>query len=352
MTDTAESVTTDRRKTVVGVLVALVIVVVVFGVLLPNLVDWNAVFDALADVSGTDLALLLVLGLAIYVPAGWVYATVAPGLRVGQGTQTWVATTAVSTTLPGMDLVLRIAMYTSWGLRLETAMVGTFLSGLVEMSTKLLLAVLAVAVGAAAVNDLGLLAIAGIAAAVLGVIGVGVLVVLRSEDAARRFGDRAQRFLHWGFAKVNRTAPSDVEERVLSARHDARSVLANRWPQAFAGAFLTQALVFAVLVVSLRAVGADAGILPLADILLVHAAVVIITSIPITPGSIGIATFAYTGLFVAVAGDEFGSLFAAGVLLFRAFTWLLPIPIGWVAALVWKARSGQKLFAAPDAPVG
>ena len=37
-----------------------------------------------------------------------------------------------------------------------------------------------------------------------------------------------------------------------------------------------------------------------------------------------------------------------GVLPLGAFTWLLPVPIGLVAALVWKARTGKDLFAAPE----
>lgn len=347
--DAQEQPSVDRRKTVIGVVVAIVVVVVVFGVIFPQLVDWNQVLETLRSVEPVDLAVLVVLGIVMYLPAGWLYSIVLPGIGLARGVQAWVASTAVSTTLPGFDLVLRIAMYTSWGQPIEKATLGMFLSGLVEMSTKLVLAIVATAVAAALISDLGLLAVAGIAALVVGAIAVLVVLVLRSEERARQVGDRAQRLIHWGFSKLNRKAPSDVEDRVLGARVHAREVLATRWPQAFGAAAATQAIVFAILVFALRAVGLGPEVLSIADILLVQALVIIITSVPITPGSIGVAGLAYAGLFTAIAGEGFASEIAAGVLLFRAVTWLLPIPIGWGTALWWKSRSGGRLFSTPDA---
>ncbi|MGI9577185.1 MAG: lysylphosphatidylglycerol synthase transmembrane domain-containing protein [Microthrixaceae bacterium] len=346
-TEAAPSV--DRRKTVIGVVVAIVVVVVVFGVIFPQLVNWNEVLDTLRGVEGSDLAVLVVLGILMYLPAGWLYSIVLPGIGLGRGIQAWVASTAVSTTLPGFDLVLRIAMYTSWGQRIETATLGMFLSGLVEMSTKLVLAIVATAISAALIADLGLLAVAAIAALVVGALAVVLILVLRSEDRARRVGDRLQRWIHVGFSKLNRQAPTDVEDRVLGARVHAREVLSSRWPQAFSAATATQAIVFAILVLALRAVGVGPEVLTLADILLVQALVIIITSVPITPGSVGVAGLAYAGLFTAIAGDGFASEIAAGVLLFRAVTWLLPIPIGWGTALWWKSRTGGWLFSSPEA---
>ncbi|MGI9577028.1 MAG: lysylphosphatidylglycerol synthase transmembrane domain-containing protein [Microthrixaceae bacterium] len=342
-----ESPSVDRRKTIVGVVVAIVVVVVVFGVIFPQLVDWNEVFDTLRSVDTADLVLLLVLGVLMYVPAGWLYAIVLPGIGLGRGTQAWVASTAVSTTIPGFDLVLRIAMYTSWGQPIETATTAMFLSGVVEMSTKLVLAIVATAIAAAVVADLGLLAVAGIAAAVVGAVAVVIVAVLRSEERARRVGDSLQRLVFRVFSKLNRKAPTEVEERILGARVHARHVLGSRWPQAFGAAAATQAIVFAILVLSLRSVGVGSEVLSLADILLVQALVIIITSVPITPGSIGVAGLAYVGLFSALAGDAFASEIAAGVLLYRAVTWLLPIPLGWGAALWWKSRSGRRLFSTP-----
>lgn len=339
----------DRRKTFIGIGVTLVVMVVVFGVIFPSLVDWDQVGDALRAVDGSDIALLVGLGLLMYVPAGWLYSIAMPGMSLGRGTQAWVASTAVSTTLPGFDLVLRVSMYMSWGHPVETAMVGMFLSGLVEMTTKVALAVVATALWAAESADLTVLAVAAIAAVAVVAVGTVVALVLRSETAARRVGDRIQAALEWLFHHFRRTAPADVADRVLDARTQAREVLGGRWLVAFAAAFATQAVVFTILLVALRSAGVGEDVLPWWDVLFAHALVIILTSIPITPGSIGVAELAYTGILTAVAGNDVASQIAAGVLLFRLATWLLPIPIGWIAALVWKSRTGRSLFAAPDA---
>jgi uncharacterized membrane protein YbhN (UPF0104 family) len=66
--------------------------------------------------------------------------------------------------------------------------------------------------------------------------------------------------------------------------------------------------------------------------------VLLITSIPITPGGVGIAALAYIGLFSQIAGDQYADLIAAGVVLFRLAQWFLPIPIGWVSVGLWRRQ--------------
>jgi hypothetical protein len=223
----------DRKKALVAIGVAIVVLVIVFGVIFPQLVDWDAVFEALGEVDGAELLVIAVLAVVRYLPAGWIYSLVLPGLSVRRGTEAWVATTAVSTTLPGFDLVLRIAMYASWGFGIERATSGMFLSGVVEMTTKLIIAIAAVTIGALIMSDLALLAVAGIALlVVLAVAGV-VAAVLRSEERARSVGERVQRLIVWGSNRLGRQAPEDIIDRILSVRLEAREVLGSRWPQAF-----------------------------------------------------------------------------------------------------------------------
>ena len=334
----------DRKKAIIGIVVAVVVVVIVFGVIFPQLVDWNAVFDALREVDPGELLIIALLAVSRYLPAGWIYSLVLPGLTVRQGTEAWVATTAVSSTLPGFDLVLRVAMYASWGFGLERATSGMFLSGVVEMATKLVIAIVAVTLGALIMSDLGLLAVAAIAAlVVLGIAGL-IVGILRSEERARSVGERVQRIAHWGFDKFERQAPEDLVDRVLAVRIEAREVLGSRWPQAFLAAFTNQAIVYLMLLLSLRAVGVDSSVLDWSEILFVQGIVILITSIPITPGSLGVAGLAYVGLFTLLAGQDASDLIAAGVILFRLAMWLLPILIGWPVTLRWQAKTGKKLF--------
>ncbi len=334
----------SRRNAAIAIGVAVVVAVIVFGVIFPQLVDWDEVFDVLGSVSSWDLAVIFGLGLIRYVPAGWIYVLVLPGLPLMRGVQAWVASSAVSSTLPGFDLVVRMAMYRSWGFAVERATSGMLLSGLVEVSARLLVAVMAVLVWGLVSLELDALAIGGIALAALVVVAFAVVGILRSEDRARRTGELVQRVVRWVFATFGRQAPQDLVDRVLGVRVEARRVLGTRWPQAYLAALIGQAIVYTILLLSIRAVGIDDEVLSWADVLLAFAVTSIITTIPITPGSVGIAALSLVTIFSLAAGREVASVAAAGVILYRVATWLITIPIGWLATLRWQSTSGVKLF--------
>ena len=79
-----------------------------------------------------------------------------------------------------------------------------------------------------------------------------------------------------------------------------------------------------------------------AAIAAVFALVVGITMIPITPGAAGVAEIALVGMLAPIAGTQYVNQVAAGVLLYRLFTWLLLIPTGLISLGVWKVGLRQK----------
>ena len=347
--DTSESeqiadVKPSKKKAFIAIGAAVVVALIVFGFILPQLVDWKLVGEAIRSASGWDLALLVFLALIRYWPAGWIYSIVLPGLPVKRGTEAWVATTAVASTLPGFDLVLRLGMYNSWGFPIERATSGMFLSGLVEMSPKISIALFAVTIWALVAADLPLLAGAAIAAAVAIGVGVVIAMILRREQTARKVGRIVERILRWGFTKLGRQEPTEVVDRVLAVRLEARDVLGKRWPMAFFAAFIGQAITYSMLTLSLRAVGVNSDLLDWSQILLVQGLAIILTLIPITPGSVGVSALIYIGFFNLLTDGQATDEIAAGVILYRLATWLLPIPIGWILTLRWQASSGQRLF--------
>ena len=60
----------------------------------------------------------------------------------------------------------------------------------------------------------------------------------------------------------------------------------------------------------------------------------LLTAIPITPGGLGIIELGLTGALVAAGGDNDNVV--AAVLLYRLLTWLPPIVLGALAALLWR----------------
>jgi uncharacterized membrane protein YbhN (UPF0104 family) len=66
-----------------------------------------------------------------------------------------------------------------------------------------------------------------------------------------------------------------------------------------------------------------------------------LTLIPITPGGVGVVETAATAVLVGFGADPVGA--AAGVLLFRVFSYLIEIPLGALVTAAWFARRGRRV---------
>jgi uncharacterized membrane protein YbhN (UPF0104 family) len=178
----SERTSRDRRKSLIAALVGLAIAVFVFGFLLPQVINYQTVWETIKSLDPIDIVVLIVAGLLLYLPEGALYASIMPGMGLRRGAAAWVSSTAVGTTIPAADLVVRFAMYRSWGFAVERSMLGILLSGLFDNVVKFTLpaiAVILIAVsGVADVGDFAVIAIiaigvlAGGAALVTGIIQV------------------------------------------------------------------------------------------------------------------------------------------------------------------------------------
>jgi uncharacterized membrane protein YbhN (UPF0104 family) len=94
-----------------------------------------------------------------------------------------------------------------------------------------------------------------------------------------------------------------------------------------------------VLLACLRAVGVSDAEVSWAQVLVAFAFMRLITIVPLTPGSAGAAEFALIAPLVAAGGDP--EQVTAAVLVYRALTWGLQIPVG-VACYLWWRRSQRR----------
>ncbi len=330
----------DRRNSLLAAGVGLVIVVFIFGFLLPQVIDYEAVFTILRELDPVDYLLIIGAGLILYVPEGALYASLMPGMGLQRGMSAWVASTAVSTTIPGADLIVRYGMYRSWGFGVERTMLGIVLSGLfdniVKFSLPSIAVILLLVLG---VGDLGdFVWIAIIALAVLIVMAVVVIGMVRSEAFTQWLAGKAESFANWGLGKLKRDPVDGLSDRVVGFRDLAIGIVNESGIRALLFSAAGKLWAFVMLVLALRIVGLGADILSLGQIFIVWVIVLLITSIPITPGGVGIAALAYIGLFSQIAGDQYADAIAAGVVLFRLAQWFLPIPIGWVSVGLWRRQ--------------
>lgn len=329
----------DTRRSLIAVGVGLVVVVFIFGFVLPSVIDYETVFDVLRNLEPSDYVIMIAAGAFLYVPEGALYASLMPGMGLRRGMSAWVASTAVSTTIPGADLVVRYGMYRSWGFAVERTMLGIVLSGLFDNIVKFSLPAIAVILFALSGQDLG--DFVWLALIALGVLIVGAIVVvgmIRSEAFTQWLAERAEAVANWGLGKIKRDPVEGFSERVVGFRDLAVGIVKERGALALLFAALGKLWAYVILVLALRIVGLDSDILSLGQIFVVWVLVLLITSIPITPGGIGIAELAYIYFFTQLAGEQYSDVIAAGIILFRLAQWFLPIPIGWASVGLWRRQ--------------
>ena len=330
----------DTKRSLIAGGIALAIAIFIFGFVLPQVIDYKTVFEVLRNLEPQDYLIMIAAGLFLYVPEGALYSSLMPGMGLRRGMSAWVASTAVSTTIPGADLVVRYGMYRSWGFGVERTMLGIVLSGLFDNIVKFSLPSIAViAFLVLGVGDLGdFVWIAIIALGVLIVMAVVIIGMVRSEAFTQLLAEKAESVANWGLGKIKRDPVDGLSDKVVGFRDLAIDIVKESGIRSLFFSATGKLWAFVMLTLSLRIVGLDAQTLSLGQIFIVWVIVLMITAIPITPGGVGIAAMAYIFFFSKMIGSEFSDIIAAGVVLFRLVQWFMPIPIGWVSVGLWRRQ--------------
>jgi uncharacterized protein (TIRG00374 family) len=117
-------------------------------------------------------------------------------------------------------------------------------------------------------------------------------------------------------------------------RREAVGLVRERWVALTLGTIAGHITVFLVLLAALRAVGVTSADVGLAEVFAAWALIRIVTTVPLTPGGVGVVELGLTGALVGFGGER--AEVVAAVLLYRALTYVPPIAIGGVCLLVWR----------------
>jgi uncharacterized protein (TIRG00374 family) len=244
----------------------------------------------------------------------------------------------VSNTVVGgaaIALGLTYAMNSSWGFSRSRTSVYVLVSGLWNNFVKLGLPVLALvllAFSAPPTTGRLLGGLAGVTALIAAVVLLGLL--LRSEAAAARIGNTAARAASAVRRLFGRGPVTGWDRATTKFRRRTVVLLRARWHWITLATVVSHLSLFAVLLLALRFVGVGADEVSLAEALTVFAFARLLTAVPFTPGGLGVIELALiTGL--AAAGGPRAAV-AAAVLIFRALTYVLPIPIGLGTYIFWQ----------------
>ena len=329
---------TPLWRRLIGPAFSLVLVGAVFFWFLPQFTSISAVWTSVQAMTPVQIGVLILAAVWNLATYQFVMTSTMPGLTLRQATVATETTTAVSNTVVGgsaISIGLTYSMNSSWGFSRNRTSVSLLVSGLWNNFAKLGLPVLALALlafeSAPGGGRLlaGLLGVGGLVAGV-----VALWAMLRSRESATRFGLRAARVASGVLRLVHRPPVQGWELATTKFRDRTVLLLRARWHWITLATVVSHLSLFLVLLLALRVVGVTAAQVSWVEALAVFAFARLLTAIPFTPGGLGVVELALITGLAAAGGSR--PLVAAAVLVFRALTYVLPIPIGIATYVFWR----------------
>jgi len=320
---------------------SLSVVVIIFAFVIPKITgsDYAEIWDQMAKLSAWEIAALIAfwfLGMLAYTG---VLTNSLPGLKRTQALTVNFAGSAVSNVMPfggaiGVGATYAIDM--SWGFTAPAVTLSILVSGIWNVFAKLAMPVLALillmisgnATGKLLVPTLlGLLALV-VAAAILG-------LIMRSEGLAEKIGQLGQAIVDRFCRVTQRKTTPDVIKVVLDFRHQSIGLVRERWLLITLWIFLFNLIQFLLLFACIRAIGIDG--ITLTEAFAAFAFARLLETIPITPSGVGFVEVGAASALISFGGPENAS--TAAIFLFRGFVYLLEIPVGAMAWVVWASMT-------------
>jgi uncharacterized protein (TIRG00374 family) len=344
-----EAAHTDERirrplgwRKLVGYAISVIIVVAIFTWAIPKYANYRDVWDAIRTLTPLETWSLVAATIFNLVTYWWANQAALPGLGIGKAAVLTQTTTSVANTLPAGGAVaigLTYAILDSWGFTGTSVALYVGVTGIWNIFTKLGLPMLALVFLALS----GHLTPAYILAAALGVIVLGVAVGLftllfRSEAFAIKIGNWLGRVVSWFRRPLRKPPVTTWGDGAARFRRDTIALVEHRWFRLSWTTVLSQIALFLVLLLSLRHMGISEQDVSTAEVFAVFAFSRLLSAVPITPGGVGFIDLGYIGGLTAFDSAEKAEIVAA-VLLFRALTFGIQIPIGGFTYIIWRVKS-------------
>ncbi len=326
-----------KRGTALRGLVSLVVVVVIFGVVLPKIVDFADVWRVLTELTWLE-AVTLGLAAAWNLVTYWILAAWSlPGLTIAQAMVATEASTALANSVPGgpaFGMGLTYSMYSSWGFSRPAVALAVTVSGFADLFAKLAMPAAALVFLFLYGDDSpGIVLAALVGAAFLTGLNFIAVMTLKSEPGARRAGQLCGRLAAPILRRLRRE-PADLADSFAAFRTEALSLINTRGWWLLGAALMSHISLFLVLLLVLRHVGVPESEVGWAEALGAFAFIRFLSAIPITPGGLGVVELGLTAALVYAGGPR--AEVVAAVLVFRALTYLVQIPFGAITYTYWQ----------------
>jgi putative heme transporter len=319
---------------------SIALVAAIFGFALPHFASYRSVWASMQAMTWAQ-ALLVATAAAASMVSTWIMiCSILPSIRLREAAVVNLGSNAVANTLPaGGALAMGVswAMLSSWGVSTAEYVLYTLVSGIWNVFARLGLPVLALMILATASRPgAGLIAAAAAGLTLLVAMAAGLGLLMRSESFALRAGRALQVALVMACRLARRQASFDVPGSLLGFRDRAGALIAARGWRITAATAASNLTLWLVLLACLRVIGLSQAQVPWQTSLAAFAFVRLLTVLPITPGGLGITELGLIATLAVGADHRVSAQVTAAVLLYRAVTYLPPIPLGAIACLTWR----------------
>jgi uncharacterized protein (TIRG00374 family) len=329
-------------KRIVGYVISVLIVIGIFWWAIPKYANYRDVWAAMKTLTPIETWSLVAATGFNLLTYWWANQAALPGLGIGKAAVLTQTTTTVANTLPAGGAIaigLTYSILDSWGFSGTSVALYVGVTGIWNIFAKLALPMLALVFLALS----GHLTTTYILAAVFGLIVLSVAVGLfamlfRSEEFAIRIGNWLGRIASWVRGLRHKPPVTTWGDGAARFRRDTIVLVEHRWLRLSVFTVLSQVALFFVLLLSLRHLGISEQEVSTAEAFAVYAFSRLLSAVPITPGGVGLIDLGYIGGLTAFSGEEKAAIVGA-VLLFRALTYAIQIPIGGFTYIIWRVKS-------------
>jgi superfamily II DNA/RNA helicase/uncharacterized membrane protein YbhN (UPF0104 family) len=320
------------------------LIVATFCFAIPHFASYRSVWASMGSMAGPQLLLIAVAAVASMVSCWIMICAVLPSLRLREAAAVNLGSTAVANTLPaGGALALGVSwmMLASWDVGTGEYLLYTLISGIWNVFARLGLPVVALLLMLTSGRPSGvLLSSAIVGLVVLAVMVAGLGLMLRSEALAHRAEQALRRCRAFACRMARRAPPSASVTALPDFRRRAAGLLAARGWRITAATAASQVTLWLVLLACLRGVGLSQAQVPWQTSLGAFAFVRLLTALPVTPGGLGVVELGLVAVMAAGTDHRISIQVTAAVLLYRAVTYLPPVPLGAAAYLLWRHAPG------------
>ena len=325
------------RNLLLGAL-SLAVIAVTFFVVLPKIANYRDVWEVVRDLDPVWLiafAAGVALNVVTFAPP-WMITL--PGLRFVQALLFTQASTAFTYIAPGGGIVGMAGSYgllRAWGFESGPVARAVALTGVWNQLANLLFPVAAVLLLSIEEQQDAVLTTAAVVGGIVFAVAVGVLVlVFWSEQLAREIGRVAAIAVNWLLRPIRRGPVEGWPDGLAEFRTETVRLVQRRWWLLTIATIVGNLAVFAILLISLRAVGIGASQITWIEAFAGWSLARVLQLIPLTPGGIGPVELGMTGILVGLGGPN--AAVVAAVLLYRAFTILPTLLLGSATIVGWR----------------